>query len=110
MSENTITVPREQLQSLLDRLAEYEKDEAQIAACTTQMMETLGITPQDLSQGNISVMDIISRVKDKISITDLFINKKQFEKDLLHNFGFMKELLSVIQNYANRKQQQQQLG
>lgn len=110
MAEEQITIPKQQLETLLDRLKGYEAKEAIMADTCFKAMETIGLIDpatnkvyDEVAKGENIFGRIIKTVKSKISVSDYFFNKEKFENELSEQFTFLKPLLEIGQEYANRK-------
>ncbi len=107
-----IMVPEEKLEALLDRIKDYERKEDEIAECVLQILKILGLADEkgikpEYSRDDFSLGDVMKKLFEMISITDMTFRPKKFEKDMIEKFSFIKKLLYIFKDYVERKQNEQ---
>ena len=108
--EKEIIVPKDQLQTLLEKINEYEKKEEEIATVCLKAMKTIGLADEhgkmkpEADEGKGVFKILIATFKEKISVSDYMFNRKKFEADLAKEFDFLDPLLKIGADYAAKKQ------
>lgn len=112
ITDKDITVKESKLAALLDRITEYEAKEDKIAECCFQALKVIGLVTAEgqfipeLKEGKNVIGVIMHHIKDNFSFTEFLWNKKKAEADLAEKFSFLKDLLPLFKDYADRKQRQ----
>jgi hypothetical protein len=103
--QETIEVPKAQLENLLAQNKQYKADKEELIEMVKNIVKVLGLSDEDgnikeeITSGEVSPMKTILKKLSSI-VLDLAVNPKKIEKE----FEFVKNVIPILARYAVEKQ------